>query len=201
MDSYRSDEAAVLRREVEDLKQKLGRQKEERRFAEERREQFEKERNEARDERAAALAELANVKAGGAPRERLQLAAQTGFNGALYTAGFFSAALMAVFFLAACFSSLRGCVGPGEAEENATGVITDRYHYQTRTYTTCSGGGGRTPRVCTTHVIPEHWTVRVAHDAHEREVRLSHEDWDMTQVGAPWCERPPCEPILVTEER
>jgi hypothetical protein len=199
MEGYREDEAASLRRANEDLVLKVDQIEQELTHAKKTAKEADGRIRNAQAETKAAQAELVRIKTGGVPHERLILVVHGGVNAEIYTAGFACVAIVVVFAFAALFSSCRGCNGVAEAADNATGVITDRYHYEERTYTTCSGSGRS--RTCTTHVIPEHWTVRVAHDAHEREVRLNHEDWELTQIGAPWCERPPCEPILVTEER
>ena len=74
---------------------------------------------------------------------------------------------------------VRSCEEALPAE--AGGVVTDRYHRPAYTTTQCTTVGMNT--TCVPIIHPESWSIRVAHDGHERVDSVSEEYWERVAVG------------------
>lgn len=87
------------------------------------------------------------------------------------------------FAVALGISVVVACVRSCEAElpDYVHGVVTDRYHHDAYTTVQCTGNG-RT-QTCVPVYHPETWTVRVAHDGHERVDDVSEYEWNRISVG------------------
>lgn len=78
------------------------------------------------------------------------------------------------------------------------GVVTDRYHHPAWVQLVCTGG--KTPSCHTVH-HPERWSIRIAHDGHERVVGVHESQWDRVTMGQWFCPNTPCPPEPQSEER
>lgn len=81
---------------------------------------------------------------------------------------------LAVGLVVAC---VRSC--ESELPSDAHGVVTDRYHHAAYTSVTCSGR----PAHCVSTYHPESWSVRVAHDGHERVDSVTESEWSQIEEG------------------
>lgn len=184
--TYRDDEAASLRREIEDVRSELGRAVAERLAAVSL-------ISAERDEAKAAVARLSK-------RDRL---ADVLVGGAKATA---VVGLFVLVFVLVTWALATGGYHP----PLAAGVVTDRYDdpaYTTPGYTStvCTGTAPHRSCIPIYHPPvhhPEVWSIRIAHDGRDRVVEMSEDAWLATHVGGIWCERPPAEcNIDVVEHR
>lgn len=91
-----------------------------------------------------------------------------------------AAALMAT---AGFVAGIRGCFGllAAELPRDVPGVVTDRYHHEAFWTQNCAPVG--TTVTCTPVFHPARWTLRVAHDGHERLDEVDETTWHRTAVG------------------